>query len=129
MRVMISAAALSVLLLTQVPSGMSLNSKVAWDCVTTDILGNPEVIAQYEIGLFPLGAAGNTEPLRTALTPANPCTFQIRPLVDGVPDGQYDLRARAYDEAGNISLWSSPLSIDLDATPPAHPVNLRPHQG
>lgn len=129
MRTLISATVFAVLLFGQVPGRMSLNSKVAWDCVTTDILGNPEVIAQYEIGLFPLGADGNTVPLRTALTPADPCTFQIRPLVEGVPDGQYDLRARAYDEAGNISLWSLPLSIDLDATPPAHPVNLRPHNG
>jgi len=53
-----------------------------------------------------------------SLTPANPQTW-TQGL--SLADGQYEIRVRAMDVAGNYSDWSGIGSVTVDATPPAAP--------
>ncbi|MCB1079800.1 MAG: hypothetical protein KDM64_18425, partial [Verrucomicrobiae bacterium] len=42
-----------------------------------------------------------------------------------VPDGEHQVRARAFDTAGNMSKQSSPISFNIDTQAPNRPLNVR----
>lgn len=86
------------------PVLIQVDKAFAVDPPTTDTAGNPQgPIDRYEWGVFlvtgsvPFRVESTTEPTIPTVT-----------LVTGVAEGEYYFRARAIDENGNASDWSSP---------------------
>ncbi len=90
----------------------------SWDGSTDAISG----VDGYHIQIRRFGSA-DWDVLDTFLdipdsSPANPQTW-TQGL--SLADGQYEIRVRAMDVAGNYSDWCDPGTVTVDATPPAAP--------
>ena len=90
----------------------------AFDVVTTD--GVKGVKVYYD-----KAALTYESPMKSFPVVAGQTTYQFR-LPDDIPitEGQYNIGASTYDEAGNESDIAS-ISYFFDLTAPAAPVNLR----
>jgi len=97
--------------------------KMAWDQVTTDVNGDPEVVVSAEAAAF---AVGGTVPVASeaGLSPAG-TGWDMAPLVQQLSEGTYQFAVRVIDEAGNISDWSNKVQLRVDRTPPAAPGGCR----
>lgn len=120
-------ATLGVLVFGQVP--LTPGSKVAWDHDGLDINGNPENVQSFELAVT-RHTVPPTPPdqaiRRATVAPANgTTTYDATTLFQGLPDGGYDVYARAVDTSGNVSEWTGPLFVLTDRVSPTPPSNLR----
>lgn len=102
-----------------------------WDAVTTDIDGNPETVAHYEVAAFPIGAVLNppegtpeTAPIaNTKVQVAGDVTqAAVGLFLAGIMTGSNILvTVRAVDPSGNTSDWGTPLNTVVDFKKPAKP--------
>ena len=74
---------------------------ITWDPVTLDIEGKPETIVQYELGLFVDGSV-------VKLMMSADVQTGITALKEGAPDGLYEIRVRAIDQAPEVSACLKP---------------------
>ena len=97
--------------------------RIFWEHSGLDVNGQPETLGSGELQL--LDAAGAV--VGGTSCPALPPTqgLDILPLMQGRKPGDYQLRVRVYDMAGNVSDWSVPLALRVDGGRPAPPTNLR----
>lgn len=103
--------------------------KATWVSPTTDVEGNPETLASAELAITAstvtdFNVAGT--PLRTivGLDPDGTKGYVIAPLVAALPRGPYRVWVRVADDAGNLSAWSLPCDIVLDAAAPQKPTGV-----
>lgn len=100
----------------------------AWDPVTQDIDGNPEIIGAYEVAAFPpntvLNPTTGTAPVPLAtvktagdVTRAAALLF-LTSFATGTP---VRVSVRAVDTAGNVSEWSDPVDVVVDFKKPKKP--------
>lgn len=111
------------------PTYITAETVARWDAVTSDVRGEPETIARYELSFSPVAVD-----LRTAAPAQAPVVLQARdpvagvliaPLFAGAPPGVYNLYVRAVDAAGLISAWSAPIVVGWDTNAPRPPTGLR----
>jgi hypothetical protein len=107
-------------------------SALLWDPVTTDINGGVESVSSYDVAVTLPGSDLAARPgdavLAMASSPGNLVPaggFPLAGLFQGRASGAYRLFLRAIDQAGNKSTWSTALDVQVDATAPATPKNLR----
>lgn len=102
---------------------------IAWDAVNTDVLGNPEIIRDAELGLWPVGIVHQTTAPIAVLSglPGTPPVggIALGNLFAGRAAGDYQLAVRVYDLAGNFSAWSSAVAGRYDPIAPSPPGNIR----
>lgn len=121
---MIKILLLCGLALAAVPY-FSARSQLAWDQVTTDVAGQPETVAGYEVAITARGGDPSL-PLVAVPAPADAFPgFSLEAAAAGLADGPYSVFVRARDAAGNTSTWSAPLDVILDQKAPAVPGNVR----
>lgn len=113
----------------QLPVAANPKAILEWDAPITNVDGTPLLdLAGYIVALSLPGVDLNqgTSALTQLEVPEAATTEQaIAPLVAGRPEGIYQLWVRAYDDAGNLSAWSTPLLIQIDAVTPASPTGLK----
>lgn len=104
------------------------NAYVTWDAPTTDIEGNPEILASADLGIWIAGTPIGNPPLwtKTGLNPnpgasGIPFTEIISGMSPTLPPGRYDFRVRVLDLAGNVSEWSEAYTDAYDPNPPKPP--------
>ena len=104
-------------------------TQLAWDPPELNEDGTPcDDLAGYVVAISEPGVdlRETGEPIgewSAPLCPDGVCRWDLSQV--DVTDGQYRLWVRAVDEAGNSSVWSDPLSLDLDATRPGAPAAVR----
>jgi hypothetical protein len=111
------------------PTPANPTAILQWDAPTTNADGTPCTdLAGYVIALSDatMDLATSGPPLCEVRQSQPQVTTQsLAPLVSGRAAGVYRLWVRAFDAAGNESVWSDPFLVEIDPTAPAKPGGLR----
>ena len=106
--------------------------QLIWDPVTEDVNGNPEVVVSAYVGFFSVDDEDVC--IRGWAIPNTPAGVEIKNFQSKMPPGNYYIKVRVYDQAGNVSAWSEVCRDSEDnsvsvfavpATPPEAPMNVR----
>jgi hypothetical protein len=124
---------LVLLLAYALPAGeeaVGTTAVFGWDAVTQDVTGGPETVAQYEIAAFPIGTdlVANPATTPTAKTTVGSTSIQAAAsaFLSTQPSGtRLRVSVRAYDTAGNVSDWATPIDIKIDNGKPKAPTNFK----
>jgi len=86
-------------------------------------------LAAAEIALFtalpdPVKMIPVTKPT-ISLLPSSPEKVALASLLSDVSEGEYSLRVRLVDLAGNFSEWSDPVPFRLDRANPSRPSSVK----
>lgn len=104
-----------------VPVVFDSSKRLYWEHSGLDVLGQPEVLSSAEVQIFDSAGvmvAGSSAPALPPLT-----GFDDRALLSSLPGGNYQIKVRVFDIAGNVSDFSAPLDIRIDKTKPTSPIN------
>lgn len=110
------------------PPAGATDPSIPW----TDINGNPETVATYDLAISDtssdLNGAGQIL-ASTSVSYADSKTNgswqgEVTALMQPLPTGVYRAWCRAVDTSGNKSAWAGPVEIPHDVTPPATPSNI-----
>lgn len=110
------------------PPLVGVTSDIAWDPVTQNVAGQPDVIALYDIAAtdpaVDLNAGGPSLAVGTEL-PSDVPDIGCQRLLGNLKNGTYSIQVRARNAAGNFSAWSEKLLVNWNGVAPATPTGLR----
>lgn len=85
--------------------GIVLCATLEWDPVEVDVEGSPETVVESEVEAV---ESGSGQVLRAV--ECGPVSCALAGMGGWIRGGDYSLRARVFDAAGNSSEWSEPIA-------------------